>query len=503
MSSGALASLADVLGCGLALNPTGIAVREPTRAVTYTELDALSGELESGLLELGVRRGDRVAVWMPKSIAAVAVLQAALRIGAAYIPIDPSSPPGRVLQLLRDCAPAALATRMGWSTRLDAGLDALPTLAFEEPGEGWQLRGAVTPRVAGEVAPERDDGLAYILYTSGSTGAPKGVCISHRNALAFVEWAHGELAPRANDRFASHAPFHFDLSVLDLYVALLAGACVHLIPEGAAFLAPALVAFVREREITVWYSVPSALMLMESAGLLDPSPRSLRTILFAGEQYPTGGLRRLRAAFPDARLVNLYGPTETNVCTFFDVGELAGDAPSPLPIGSACCGDRVWAEADDGREVGVGERGELLVEGPTVMLGYWGREPHRGPYRTGDFVERLEGGQYRYVGRRDSMVKLRGHRVELGEVEAALLAHPAVRETAATVVGEGNAARLAALVVPEPGHAIELMELKRHCSERLPRHMIVQRVEVAAALPRTVNGKLDRAGAAAQIAARR
>jgi clorobiocin biosynthesis protein CloN4 len=190
--------------------------------------------------------------------------------------------------------------------------------------------------------------------------------------------------------------------------------------------------------------------------------------------------------------LNLYGPTETNVCTYHEVLEIPNDQVSCVPIGRACSGDRVWAVKDDGHEAGIGETGELLVDGPTVMLGYWGRAAHAGPYRTGDIVQRLDLSNYAYLGRRDAMVKVRGHRVELGEVEAAVSAHPSVREAAAVAVGSGPDTRLVAAVSFRNGSSASLLDLKRECALRLPRYMIVHGLHELPALPRTANGKLDR-----------
>ncbi len=462
-------------------------MREPGTEITYRELDELTNRIARALLERGVAPGDRVGIWMPKSIDAVAALQAVLRIGAAYVPVDPLSPAARARQILRDSAVSACVTEPGRAAALSDADDIRILLL----GEGAPaLAEAPEPLPA---LPASSDSLAYILYTSGSTGRPKGVCISHRNALAFIDWALAELEPSPSDRLSSHAPFHFDLSVLDLYVALASGACVSLIPESMAFVGPRLVDFVRRERITIWYSVPSALiMMMDTGGLLEGEPTSLKTILFAGEPFPAVPLRRLRAHFQNVRLLNLYGPTETNVCTYHEVFDIPKDQVSAVPIGSACSGDRVWAIKDDGSEAGVGESGALLVDGPTVMLGYWGRPPHEGPYHTGDIVQRLDSHNYTYLGRRDAMVKVRGHRVELGEVEAAVSAHPSVREAAAVAVGAGPDTRLVAAVSFRDGSSASLLDLKRECAVRLPRYMIVHALHELPSLPRTSNGKVDR-----------
>lgn len=482
--------LPDLLAEGLRRNPEGTAVREPGAEITYRELNHLTNRLAQALLTRGVEPGDRVAIWLPKSINAVAAMQAVLRIGAAYVPVDPLSPIPRARQVIADCEPSVCVTD---PERAAAGISPVGPVRMLLLGEGAQGLDASTRATPLPPPPVTPDSLAYILYTSGSTGQPKGVCISHGNALAFIDWALEQLGATVADRLSSHAPFDLDLSVLDLYLAFVSGACVSLIPEGASFVGPRLVDFVQSERITIWYSVPSALtMMMDSGGLLDAGPDSLRTVLFAGEPFPIVSLRRLRAAFRGVRMLNLYGPTETNVCTYYEVADVPGDEVAAVPIGRACSGDRVWAVRDDGAEAGIGETGELLVDGPTVMLGYWGRPPQRGPYHTGDLVQRLDEANYAYLGRRDAVVKIRGHRVELAEVEAAVSAHPSVREAAAVAVGSGVETRLVAAVSFREGSSASLLELKKECAARLPRYMIVHGVHELTALPRTPNGKVDR-----------
>ncbi|MDQ0585303.1 amino acid adenylation domain-containing protein [Streptomyces rishiriensis] len=463
--------------------PGAPAVSAPSGSFTYGELDAAADAIAARLDRQGVRRGDRVVLWAGKSPETVAAMQAVLRLGAAYVPVDGSSPTARVAAIVRDCAARVVVTDRSRIPRISGEpVAGVPCVEMDGPYDPAPPLDAATT----------DDDLAYILYTSGSTGTPKGVCLTHRNARAFVDWAHDVLAPTEDDRFANHAPFTFDLSVLDLYVAFRAGATVHLVPPELSFAPAQLGEYLYSERISVWYSVPSALaVMMRYGGLLDrPAPEALHTVLFAGEPFPIAQLRDL-AGWTGARMMNLYGPTETNVCTFHEVTEADLDRDRPVPIGIAAGGDRVRALRADGGVAAVGEEGELVVDGPTVMAGYWGHPPQSGPYRTGDLVRVLPGGAFDYLGRRDHMVKIRGHRVELGEVESVLENHADVAEAAAVAVGEGVDTRLVAFVAPRKSE-LGTLALRRHLALHLPRYMVADEVRILSPLPRNGNGKIDR-----------
>lgn len=469
-------------------SPERLAVRGPRGATTYGELDRAAEALARRLRALGVGRGDRVVVWSEKSAATIAAMQAALRLGAAYVPAELSTPVARVALLAEDCAAAAVVCPADRIARVRAEIGADFPCQDIEPCDSPEAPSG--PRID---EPVEDDDLAYILYTSGSTGRPKGVCLSHRNALSFVQWVVDELDAGPDDRFSSHAPFTFDLSVLDIYAPFAVGGSVHLVPPEGAYAPEQLVELIHQERITVWYSVPSALgMMIRDGGLLErEAPPGLRAVLFAGEPFPIAGVRAL-ADWTDARLLNLYGPTETNVCTYHEVTPADLEREQPVPIGRASCGDVVRALTEDGRDAGPGEEGALHVDGPTVMLGYWGREPRKGPYATGDLVRVRDDGSFDYLGRGDHMVKVRGHRVELGEVESALSAHPDVAEAAAAVTGSGMESRLVAFVAPHSGRDPGVLGLRRHLAERLPRYLVPDELRIVAALPRNANGKVDR-----------
>lgn len=502
--------------------------------LSYAELDRLSNKVARALLRAGVAPGDRVAILAPKSAAAVTGLYGVLKAGACYVPLDPKAPSQRLDYVIRDSGTTVIIAdreRAARAIALAGDLAHPATVLVVDPGGHASLARAAAaagPRTIvwtwAEAARELDEplaqdqaietDLAYILYTSGSTGTPKGVMISHRNSLTFVEWAAGAAGLVTEDRVCSPAPLHFDLSVFDIFASCRAGACMVVIPDGTTTFPVSIAQWIERERLSVWYSVPSVLTLLACFGGLRQSDLSqLRTVIFAGEVFPPKYLARLMSELPHCRYLNWYGPTETNVCTAFEVpaGE-PGDATA-APIGKACSNTEVFAVTTDGQRVTApGEEGELYVRGPAVMRGYWGQpartrevlvpHPFRPDddelvYRTGDLVTLGSDGNYVYVGRRDSMVKLRGYRVELGEVEAALYRHPAIREAAVLPVSdELMGSRLRAVVAGDEASGLSREAVLAHCREWLPSYMVPDIVEFRDALPRTSTGKVDRNGLA-------
>ncbi|KAF0866418.1 L-proline--[L-prolyl-carrier protein] ligase [Pseudomonas sp. LD120] len=474
--------------------PRQAAVVDEQNVLSYEALAQRTEEWVATLCALGVSQGQRILLWANKSVELVAIMHAALRLGVVYVPVDPLSPVSRLEKIARDSqAVLVLCTDARLEEIAGCELGQVQCVVLDEPANARYWRNIDTRSVAVPTPDIQPDDLAYILYTSGSTGMPKGVSLSHTNALAFVDWACERFSFQAGERFANHAPLHFDLSVLDIYGALNVGGTLCLVPESIAFSPRLLTDFIRLHEIRIWYSVPSVLMMMmHDGGLLSDIQDTLRVLLFAGEPFPIKHLRELRAAYPEVRLANLFGPTETNVCTAFEVGAIHPERLLPVPIGTAASGNQVWAQRPDGSRCAVDEEGELVVQGPTVMLGYFAMPAQQGPYKTGDMVRQRADGNYEYLGRRDDMLKVRGNRIERGEVEAALLAHPQVSEAAVLVVGEGMNAQLWGVLVPQAGDNLSLIDLKRHCAQRLPRYMIIDKMLCLDALPRNANGKVDR-----------
>ena len=505
-----------LLGEGASREPDRDAVRIGSRALRYGELDTLSTQLAHVLREVGVRRGDRVGLYLTKSLESVIGIYGIMKAGAAYVPLDPFAPPSRLAAVLGDCGIRCLVTceaMVDSVEKLRACFSGIEALIGVLPKEHLGLRAIPwaevrsAPFSPASGAPIEQD-LAYILYTSGSTGNPKGIMHTHRSALSFVEWAAREVGLRAADRLSNHAPFHFDLSTFDLFASALAGATTILIPEAVTKFPANVAELIEIERITVWYSVPLALLQLLARGALAARDLSrLRWVIFAGELFPTKHLRELMSRLPGARFSNWYGPTETNVCTSYHVPPLPPGSDEPIPIGRACANTETLVVDPADRPVSPGEVGELLVRGAVVMRGYWGR-PEPDPraffcraassrsdvfYRTGDLVEELPSGDYRFVGRRDRQVKTRGYRVELDEIEAALLSHPAVTEASVYAVPDAEgSSRIEAVVILEPGAAVEPAALVDHIALRLPAYAVPACLRVSDDFPRTSTGKVDR-----------
>jgi amino acid adenylation domain-containing protein len=494
--------------------PDNVAVEEAGRGtIGYGELARLSDRVRDHLLQLRVEPGDRVGICMRKSADAVASIFGIMKAGAAYIPTDPTAPASRNAFIFHNCAVKILIVeaRLAEALRLEfSQVSFAPEMiVLEGTGAGIPLikaldrLDAVRPAPSVPSAVPDPSQLAYILYTSGSTGRPKGVMLSHANAACFIDWCSDVLQPNEHDRFSSHAPFHFDLSILDIYVSLKHGATLVLVEEQLGKEPARLAPWIAEKKITVWYSAPSILSLLAQFGKLDQhNYSSLRLVLFAGEVFPIKYLKLLKSLWPHPRYFNLYGPTETNVCTFYEVPRLILESQiEPVPIGKACpyCEPLVVNEV--GTEVVRGAEGELCIAGPSVLEGYWNLPENTAKaflpdrdirwYRTGDIVTELPDGNYKFLGRRDRMVKKRGYRIELGEIEVALYRHLAIKEAAVLAFPDDDGVPIKAFTSTRDGSKLSTIELKKFCSENLPLYMVPDLFCSLESLPKTSTDKID------------
>ena len=486
--------------------PDAAAVIGNDETLSYAALWARAGLVARALCRIGVRSGDRVGLHEPKSASGVAQIIGILRAGAAYVPIDPAAPPARVAFVSAHCKLACvLASQRQLRQLQKAGLGNVLDAETFTGAAGDEVPRTAEPPAQPVI--ERD--LAYVLYTSGSTGQPKGVAISHGQSLAFVESAVQVFGLGASDVLASHAPFNFDLSIIDLFCTFAAGASVVLLPERWLAFPSKLAAMLETHRVTVWNSVPSALIqLVERGGLESKDLAALRLILFAGEPYPVPKLRALAAAVPGAKLVNVYGQTEANSSTYHVVGDLTG-SPASVPIGKPLPGYRILLLDDEDAAITAPDiEGEIVVRGAAVASGYFD-DPERTAaafvanptasgvadivYRTGDRGAFDGDGALHYRGRRDRAVKVRGFRVELAEIE----------HVARSLNGVTDAAVVSA-PDEETGHRLHLAwvgdaaeaEVVAHLAAQLPRYMLPSSLRQLDALPLGPTGKLDTAALA-------
>jgi L-proline---[L-prolyl-carrier protein] ligase len=458
--------------------------------------------------------GSRLAINTLKSADAILLMLACLRAGLTYVPLDPGAPVQRRRGIVRSCEASALVvdafTAKDWLTE---AADSPPLLwlgdaAPREAGPALVLaeleRSAVAPTLGGGPQPED---LAYILYTSGSTGDPKGAMITHENAAAFVQWGCEYFDLTVGDRVAVHAPLHFDLPIFDVYVSLARGATVVPVDERTVLFPEALSSFLRSERISVLYAVPSALNRMVVRAERGGSPlSSIRLLLYAGEAFPVPALRKLLQFVPNARVFNLYGPIETNVITVFEVqrSEPLGDH---VPLGRAIGNAQVELLDSESRRISAPDvEGEIVAFGPSVFAGYLGIAASSAPipedvfpagfargYRTGDYARYDDRGLLHFMGRRDALIKTRGFRVELGDVEANLLRHPSVQEAAVIALPHHEYTNLLhAFVVLTTGASATEAELGGWCRKNLSSHMVPHRIMIRTALPQTSTGKTSR-----------
>ena len=487
------------------------AITDGRSRLSWGEYRDLAGRIATALLRSGVTPGDRVGVHLHKSVHSFASVHGVLRAGAVMVPLDALAPAAATNAVLRDAGASAIVTA--------ASGEALAAITA-----GTSVTGVVTPladsvsvpgsstvgadRLVGlEPAPRPvlgPDDLAYLMYTSGSTGTPKGMAHTHRSGLTYARLAAETYTIDSSDRLANIAPLHFDQSTFELYAAPLVGASVLVVPDGVLRFPASLAKLIADERITVWYSVPYVIDQMVARGAIeDHDLESLRWILYGGEPFPPTALARAMRAIPSARVSNIYGPAEVNQCTVYNLDTPPTD-DAPIPIGRAWSGAALRLVDETGRPVAPGEPGELLVSSDTMMRGYWNRpdldaqaiaeEDGRRWYRTGDLITERSDGNLVFVGRVDNQVKVRGHRVEVEAVEAALLDIDGIDAAAVLVDRPANGDdHLVAVVSPEAatvdGRDADLI---RQLAATLPRYAVPSRVVGLDDLPRTGTGKVDR-----------
>ncbi|MGA2782364.1 MAG: amino acid adenylation domain-containing protein [Smithella sp.] len=492
--------------------------------LTYSSLEEKSNQLAAALSQSGVKTGDRVGIMLNKSIEAIISIFGILKTGAIYVPIDAHTPTSRVLCILKNCDikylissstnVKAIMKDIGGDSPLrhiilvDDKVDTAPInvsnieiLSFE-----MTLRNQKGITFQSNIA---DVSPAYILHTSGSTGVPKGVVISHLNALTFINMAAEFFHIKSKDRLCSVAPLHFDLSVFDIFVAIRQGATLVLTPEYLTTFPAKLAEYISNQRITVWNSVASLLSILAEKGALEKYTfETMRIVHFSGDILPVKYLRHLKRHMNNAEFYNIYGQTEANSSMCYQVKDIPNDSWK-VPIGKPFPNFEVFLLDENGRAQRTpGHEGELYVKAATVALGYWRNEKETNEkfitdprnsdtvsrcYKTGDLVRIDAEGNFIFVGRKDHMIKSRGYRIELAEVESTLISHPLVRQAVVIPVPDeliGN--RLIGHISLIDDGKLTENDISIFCGRVLPKYMVPETFIFHDTLPTISTGKIDR-----------
>lgn len=516
--------LHDVFTESVRKNPENIAiVTEAGDSVSYNSLNALSNQFANLLqsIKSSTREHPYVGIIAPVHPHSIACILGTLKLGCTYVPLDEHSPTERLAHIVNNTQLDSIAVDTQYYKKhtelfklseiqhiilLDAN-NAVGNAHKIIPFSKVLQQPTTEPPQLNQVS----DDLAYILHSSGSTGIPKGIMLTHRNARTFVDWMHKEFNVHQSDRILSRAPFKFDLSVFDVFNTFKAGAtliCFDWNKKRDNHTKHSDYVTLMEKErATILYTTPSTFICLLNRGGLQKANLNLREVMYAGEPFPVPQLRRLQQALPNTKIANIYGPSETNIITYFWIGDIPEDSSS-IPLGAVVEDTEILVVSEDQKRIcKPNEVGELWCRGGTVTIGYLGMPEkteehlvvspfHKYPvyfWRTGDYGYRNEKGILHYRGRKDHMVKVKGFRIEIGEVEHAISGFKGLDEFVVVAKPDKKYSnRLYCYFSVLANATISEENLKNYLKTKLPDYMIPYACIQMDVLPKTSSGKIDR-----------
>jgi amino acid adenylation domain-containing protein len=488
--------------------------------MTYAELDRSSNALARALHSQGCRRGDRVGLLASKTPATIAGILGILKADCICVPLDVDSPAARLAKILDSSEPRLLLVDASGRKRLhelrsrSENVAGIRAATLERPSPVRNLDGYVFsandvddfPAGPIDYRNEPDD-PAYLLYTSGSTGVPKGVPVKHSSVAHFIDWAVSYFKITSGDRISGHPPLHFDLSIFDIFGTFAAGAELHLVPPFLNLSASGMAEFIQRSDLTQWFSVPSALNYMAKFDAVRHNDFTrLKRVMWCGEVLPTGTLRYWMERLPGVQFTNLYGPTETTIASsYYTLPSMPAPAEA-IPIGRPCAGESLCVLDEQLQPVSADTLGDLYIGGVGLSPGYW-KDEHKSRsafvedpggngrlYKTGDLAKVGTNGLIYFAGRADNQIKSRGYRIELGEIEAALNRIETLKESAVVAIpsGEFEGTLICCAFAPVDGADVPIITLREALRATLPNYMLPGRWLPMDRLPKNGNGKIDR-----------